>query len=295
MVSVVDFDAFGNLTWGCVLEGDGSELARLTLGTNGGFAVAVIVSTKSYGAGGHDALITKINDNGVVEWSTVFGDTDEEKISGIANTSDGGFVTTGSTNGVEGEKLYVAKHNATGGISWIKGFYISTESHASNIGRAIYPTGDGSVIVVGETVIESNMQMLVLKVNETTGELAWAKALGGPDVEAATSVTIMDDGGMNVIGATFSYGGIQPFVVRLNETGDLWYAKTLGNGSVPQAAIVNMNQDITFVGNMFETIVVQRVICYLLDCWMVQRGIVVRWSTQQSRISQAWFGMIISP
>ena len=81
---------------------------------SGGFIVAG--STFSYGAGGSDALLLKYNVGGGLSWSRTAGGTGNDGASAVANTTDGGYVLAGETDGFKAalKDAFLVKTNAAG-------------------------------------------------------------------------------------------------------------------------------------------------------------------------------------
>jgi len=57
----------------------------------------MIGKTNSFGGGGYDGLLTKINKRGNVVWSKTVGGIGNDELSSINRTSDNGFIVCGAT------------------------------------------------------------------------------------------------------------------------------------------------------------------------------------------------------
>jgi hypothetical protein len=76
---------------------------------------AISASTASFGAGDYDAYIVKLDSNGSLEWNRTFGGAGYDYAMSIVQTTDGGYVTTGSYTVSEGNAdIYVVKLDAGG-------------------------------------------------------------------------------------------------------------------------------------------------------------------------------------
>ena len=53
--------------------------------------------TSSEGAGGSDAWMFKVTNEGIVDWSATYGGTRDDAAYYLAQCSDGGYVLTGPT------------------------------------------------------------------------------------------------------------------------------------------------------------------------------------------------------
>ncbi|MHA2246676.1 MAG: hypothetical protein ACXADY_17165 [Candidatus Hodarchaeales archaeon] len=93
---LVKTDANGVAQWNQTFGGMGSDSASaLIQTTNGGLALAG--SIESYGAGKSDMWLVKTDANGVAQWNQTFGGREIDGTYSIIQTSDRGFVLTGST------------------------------------------------------------------------------------------------------------------------------------------------------------------------------------------------------
>jgi hypothetical protein len=88
----------------------------------------------------------------------------------------------------------------------------------------------GELVVAGKTVDESgNTNALVVKLG-SAGEFSWAKTLEGDDFERWYAIEQAQDGGIVLAGHTKSYGAgaSDAWIVKLDEDGELGWAKTYG-------------------------------------------------------------------
>jgi hypothetical protein len=75
--------------------------------SDGGYIVAG--ETYSFGAGGYDFLVMKLNSDGSIQWSKTFGGIYSDRASSIQQTSDGGYIVAGYTSsfGAGGDFLVI--------------------------------------------------------------------------------------------------------------------------------------------------------------------------------------------
>jgi hypothetical protein len=114
-VYVVKLDAKGNLQWTKTIGGPkikaGSSLIQTS---DGGYAIAGY--TKSFGAGGRDVYVVKLDANGNLQWTKTIGGPASEAGSSLIQTSDGGYAIAGYTEsfGAGEEDVYVVKLDKNG-------------------------------------------------------------------------------------------------------------------------------------------------------------------------------------
>ena len=208
--------------------GTGEDCAySMTRTTDGGLAVAG--STKSYGAGNTDFLILKISSTGTPEWARTFGGTGTDACFSLIQTTDGGYALAGDTRsfGAGGIDLLVLKLSSAGNPEWAKSFGGTDD----DLVRSIIQTADGGFAVTGYTYSfgAGNDDFLIIKLS-SSGNVEWARTLGGTLYDDAFSVIQTMDGGYAVAGSTvnFGAGGWDFLILKLSSAGNLQWARTFG-------------------------------------------------------------------
>jgi hypothetical protein len=172
----------------------------------------------------NDFWILRTDAVGTVLWQFHTGGT-VSGLSGDASravqqTSDGGWVVTGSTVlGAGSFDFWVIKLSATGTIQWQKtyGFVGSLED-----ARSIQQTSDGGYIVGGYTSFGSAVDAVLIKL-DGSGNLQWQRRYAPGGATRANAVRQTADGGY--VTAGFSDAGTPGF-------NNLWVMKTDGSGQV---------------------------------------------------------------
>ena len=94
---VLKLDSEGLVEWQCTYGGAGNDYANCIQQTSdGGYIVAG--DTESFGAGGYDAWILKLDSSGNIDWQNTYGGTGNEYANCIQQTSEGGYVLAGERN-----------------------------------------------------------------------------------------------------------------------------------------------------------------------------------------------------
>lgn len=109
----------------------------------------VVGWTESYGAGGSDIWVVKIDDNGGEEWTKTFGGAEDDVARSVEQTLDGGYIIAGSSEAYPAilKDMWIGKVDATGQEEWSKTFGGSRDEEA----RSILGTSDGGYIIAGWT------------------------------------------------------------------------------------------------------------------------------------------------
>jgi len=143
---VLKLDANGDVVWQKIYGGPGYDYANSIQQTSdGGYIVAG--ETYSFGAGGYDFWVLKLNANGDVVWQKTYGGSYDDYAKSIQQTSDGGYIVAGYTDsfGVGWTDIWVLKLNANGDVVWQKTYGGSSSDYANSIQQ----TSDGGYIVAG--------------------------------------------------------------------------------------------------------------------------------------------------
>jgi hypothetical protein len=112
---IVKLDAGGNPQWNKTVGGTALDYAESIIQTpDGSYAIGGL--TYSYGAGGQDVYIVKLNASGTLLWSRTIGGINDDYIESIVLATDGGYVGAGHTNsfGQGNFDMYIVKLDANG-------------------------------------------------------------------------------------------------------------------------------------------------------------------------------------
>lgn len=131
------------------VSGTADEWARSVVQTtDGGYVLAGTCT--SFGAGGYDIYIIKLNQTGSLQWTKTIGGTGDDIGHSIILTRDGGYAIVGSTTsfGAGGADMYIIKLNNNGNLQWNKIIGGSDNDNAYSILQTI----DGSYLIAGYTL-----------------------------------------------------------------------------------------------------------------------------------------------
>lgn len=113
---LIKTDAEGNEVWSKRYGGTSGDVCNGIVETNGGNFVLVGYS-ESFGAGGNDVYLVKVDASGDTLWTRTYGGPGHDHGNSIYVTSDGGFVVAGTFGaGGLGSKMYLLKLDADGNL-----------------------------------------------------------------------------------------------------------------------------------------------------------------------------------
>ena len=191
----------GDVVWHKTYGGDGTDYGwDIHALPDGNFVVSG--TTDSYGNGGEDVWVLKINQNGDTLWTATFGGTGEDQGRGIAVDDSGKIYISAKSYSLFAPDMYMIKLNENGEAAWLKTFSSSgwTEGYdACYDGKEVIFAGYGYWGGV------YSHDMLWIKM-DAKGDTIRTGHVGGSDNDYAFGVNPTDDGGLILVGKSISFG-----------------------------------------------------------------------------------------
>lgn len=234
--------------WTTQYGGDQSDSLNTMIKTNDGGYIAVGVTygniTQSTSFGKADGWVLKVSSTGEVEWSKQYGGTENDYFSSIVQTSDGGYIIAGNTQGsVYGntshgsDDAWILKISADGTVEWTKQYGSSSYETLDSIQIAV----DGGYIATGTTqgdmspnVSHGYFDAFVLKIG-SDGSEEWVKQYGTALQDTPTFIQSTSDGGYilsgytkGIVGGGSSFGTFDGWLLKLSSDGSEQWSKQYG-------------------------------------------------------------------
>jgi len=222
--SSVEFES--QTTWANTYGGNNAYSVKQT--SDGGYILAG--ETTTFGAGGYDMQVLKLDANGNIQWQKAYGGINYDIAHSIQQTSDGGYILAGDTKsfGIGGisdwTDMWVLKLDTNGNIQWQKTYGDTLNDRAYSAQQTL----DGGYIVAGAMNASTPYRayMWILKL-DGSGNIQWQKAgSGGGAYNPAYSVQQTLDGGYIVAGATEYPHNV--LVSKLDTNGNIQWQKIYG-------------------------------------------------------------------
>jgi predicted secreted protein len=184
------------------------------------------------GSTGEDILLLKTNHAGDKLWHQTFGGSQTDEARHIQQTSDGGYIISGTTRsyGSGGLDIWVIKTDASGLIEWNKYYGSSEDEH----GGQVQQTPDGGYAIIGDMSNPENgdQDLWLIKTN-SLGDITWNRTYGGTNDELGFDLQLTEDGGFLLLGSTRSIGsgGADIWIIKTDISGNPEWDRSYGGGS----------------------------------------------------------------
>lgn len=229
-----------------------------------------------------DYWILKLSESGTILWNKTFGGSNSDVVSGISNTTDGGYIVSGSSRSNDGDvtgnegfwDYWLLKLNANGDKVWDKTFGFLGEDQA----QEVFQTKDGGYLVTGFFDVTASGgagndgrsngnrhgvgEYWVIKMN-ASGEYVWRRYFGGTNNDRSYDALETSDGGFLIAGSsesvdfdiTDSKGTYDYWVVKLNSFGNKVWTKSYGGSEIENGYSITATNDgnYIFVGDARST------------------------------------------
>jgi gliding motility-associated-like protein len=207
-VLLIKTDANGTILWKKVYGGAGNDWGNYVEQTlDKGYIIAGY--TGSYGAGGNDLFLLKVDSVGTKQWDKTYGGPGDDGGSswGISGqlTSDGGYMVCGNSSsyGAGSNDILFVKTDNTGNFQWAKTYGGVNDDQP----RFAHQTSNGGYIVCGYTTSfgHGDLDAYLVK-TDVSGNLQWSKAYGGPAYDKGQMVREVSDKGFALSMITDNFG-----------------------------------------------------------------------------------------
>lgn len=192
--------------------------------SDGGFII--VGRTNSFGNGGDDVYLIKVDAEGNELWSKTFGDTGNDVGRSVIEVADG-YVIAGSIHDLTSDSrdIYILKTDFDGNEIWSKNFGNDTGDDFDQ-GYDVIQTSDGNLTVTG--FFGANSNAAIIKLNQSGDEL-WTKMYGGDLADQTYQIIEIENGDLVAVGSTEETpANVNVFLVRTDADGNEIWTNEIG-------------------------------------------------------------------
>ncbi len=212
-IYLIKTNVYGDTLWTKTYGGIGNDFGSFVQQTlDGGFIVCG--RTTSFGAGGYDVYLIKINSNGNLLWSKTYGGLGDDFGNCVRQTLDGGYIVVGTTLSFGTGGIYLIKIDSLGDSLWTKTFTHLTPI-VEDRGESVQQTNDGGYIICGAYIS--------LVKTDSLGNVQWVKEFNGFSPPYLYSVQQTEDNGFVMVGYFMSHGCL----IKTDSIGGILWSKRL--------------------------------------------------------------------
>jgi hypothetical protein len=231
---LVKTDSLGDVIWtgmyGLWTEYQDANCVEQTF--DGGYIF--VGSTIEWSYNYHDLYLVKTDSSGIQQWYRTYGDPQEQEFGRcVRQTSDGGYILTGSNAPFEGSgHIHLVKTDSLGNVQWKRDYGVGS-------GWSILEAAEGGNMVAGYARDPANGDFYLMKVN-SAGDSIWANTYGDPAVrEIGHSSQETKDGGFVIAGTADD----DIYLVKTDSFGSLLWARTYDRSELDEGWSVLQTSD----------------------------------------------------
>ena len=200
-VLVMKVDSAGNLLWQKNWGGPNNEYAY-SIAVDSSSNIYVTGYTTSFGPGGSNVFLLKLDSSGNLLWQRVWGGgSGSQSGQGVAVDASGNIYVTGYTSsfGAGNIDVLLMRFDMSGNLLWQK----TWGGWAVDEGSAVTVDASGNAYVTGVTysfgASSGDSEVFLLKV-DPSGNLVWQKTWGGPDADNGNGIALDPSGNVLIAG-----------------------------------------------------------------------------------------------
>ena len=178
----------------------------------------------------NDVYILKTDMNGDTLWTRTYGGTGDDRGYSVQQTTDNGYIITGSINlSSTWNKygIYLLKTDSNGDTLWTKIY----NEYGPSAGKSVWQTTDGGYIIAGRgyRYLIGHSDVFLIK-TDAIGDTLWTRTFSGTGSASGFSCQQTIDGGFIISGRTRPLMGMvidSVYLIKTDENGIITFTSEL--------------------------------------------------------------------
>ena len=212
------------VAWSITVGGDKDDEGWFIMVDNK--SVIVTGYTSSFGSGGKDVWLIKLDENGNQIWNKTYGGEGNEYGKKVIPTGDGGYLIVGSTTsyGNGGSDVWLIRIDGYGNEIWNRTY----GEEYDEVGRDVDVFNNDFIVVGWEAPNTGKKDGLIMRV-DSLGNIVWSGVFGYENDDWFNDVEVTDDGYIIAVGHTESKDSstFAGFAIKVNINASIVWMKNL--------------------------------------------------------------------
>jgi hypothetical protein len=228
----------GALIWNkTYVSGSGTEIRSVVAVSDGYLLVGNQFTTLE----DENGYVAKINSSGDLEWQTVVGGAQIDKLFSGAAFGDG-YVVSGLSYsyGSNASQAWAVKLDNAGSIVWNK---VYNNGNVDCALRSSLATSDGGLVAAGYIDSGDGNYDFYLQKISADGNLVWNQTYGDSGSEKAYSIAAAPDGYILAGDITSNNSPTDACIVRVDSAGNFVWTRSVGGDDADSASYITQAQD----------------------------------------------------
>jgi predicted secreted protein len=204
-----------SVDWRKTYGGSQDDIAKSVIQSSDGNLV-LAGQTKSYGSGGFDVFLLKVDADGNLLWNRTYGGALDDGANCVVQSSDGGYVLAGYTSSNAGSlNAWLVKTDSLGNLLW-------SNVYPGLAFNSVSRTSDEGYVLAAKCANAFEL----IKV-DSSGQLLWNQTYGVSNFAEAECAIQTAEGGYAVAGYTNdSTGAFSARLLKTDQLGNVQWGKT---------------------------------------------------------------------
>ncbi len=197
--------------------------------------------SSSYGAGGLDYYLVKLDAAGDTLWSRTYGGAENEFANCVRQTSDGGYILVGFSDsyGPGNGDYYIVKTDEIGDTIWTRAYGFPTKGdYAVSIVENMY----NEYIVIGYQWIVTGYDTWAIKL-DSSGDSLWSRTFDYDQTDVVRGFKQADDGGYIIAGYRGTSENLDFCLIKTDAELNVEWTNTYGGEMKEYAQAVAVTED----------------------------------------------------